>query len=1250
MPLSLKSSLIFRWLFKLFKYTSILLLTVILIVCLILVLLPTAVSTDWSHGFIQENISKALDRPVRIEKIYWSWSNGIIINRLAIPDSPDFSDKQLIALEHVTLKLNLKRLLHRELNLEFLLSDLDVNVIKISNGKLNIQTFGKKDIKSDKPPAPSSQQETSDDEEQPDGKPNAKPSPKKEKKPFVLPIEVSAQIRFNGINLLYDDRGKAEKYSVKDLEISLEVPSVKTLPINLAIGLDILAKDQVIPRSFLNASLSNLFDTQGALNIDGIIATLDANLPGIIADVRADMKASEIKSNIQIDLASVMKVAVPLIPKFPSPTQITGKIILTAASGTRPEDPLAFDATLAGSNLSVSGKVINGKSVGPGNISVHLNGVVDLQAEKLDLETGEIRILENSYIKATARLDQFKQDIKEIHLAVSPMYLDLNEIIAFAGPFIPPTVQLDNQGKQSKISLNAINFDGLLPTGQAKVLLDQLECNLPKIILMDKTGKDPILQVAGTRINLEKVTAQLNDLFPAAADLSLSIAVDTLINSKAPKTINVSGIHLDQLNVHAMNLQKSEISKFKIAGKISMDNQLHIEQIHLPDLVKVNDLTQSLKMNASLCADENMIASIDHLDVTGKNISILKEGIGPIDTSMDIHLALEEVFLKNLAPVNADIKNFMASLTIDDAVDATLTANAKDTANTSFNADLKINSDINTLTQIIPPKFLPGITGSGNLNIALNAEGRRPKDKEMNSLKKKQLADNLSFIDQFNFNVKLDNGSVEIAKTGREPIRVDSISASPLLSYNFLGKAGKGNIASLITTGSVEGLPGIKSDTPVSTEFSFSGTHDYASFIDLNQSLTVAPAGIKESIHITIDGLERMITQTPLPKIPVWLSKVGAKLNADIQLPDCSALKELGLPGLSEIDLDGLIDAGVSFNLIPGQSTDGSFSLNVKDLNFTRPKTISVENVDANIDFSKSYLIQSAKQLQAASARSGLSSNIFESAGQPFLFTQDSDIYRHIRLLHERMNPKPALSFQKLDVLAAPFPLIIDESMVMLNLDNGLPNLDHFQFNLLGGTINGSIALLNKNTDEAIFEPNRKFDQFNVSTALTFSGINTAQIFPRAFSKDDYSKANISGAMYADIPVTDQLQTLLQNMALTVEFTRIGSRALERMLYALDPYESNEAIVSQRLLLKTGSPKKIRLDIKDGFMSLRGKVSVKGFEISLPAIRRLNIAMIPGMDKFEDRLSGLLPLIGILQKISAEHIVIDKQANMVTFK
>jgi hypothetical protein len=217
---------------------------------------------------------------------------------------------------------------------------------------------------------------------------------------------------------------------------------------------------------------------------------------------------------------------------------------------------------------------------------------------------------------------------------------------------------------------------------------------------------------------------------------------------------------------------------------------------------------------------------------------------------------------------------------------------------------------------------------------------------------------------------------------------------------------------------------------------------------------------------------------------------------------------------------------------------------------------------------------------------------------------------------------------------------------VELNLDNGLPNLDYFQFNLLGGTINGSIALLKKQVQDPI----HKNKTFNVNTALTFSGINFAQFFPGAFSKDDYSKANISGSLYAAFPVTDQLQTILENATITVAFTQIGSMALERLLYSIDPYESNEAIVSQRRLLKNGSPKKIRLDIKDGFLSLRGNVSIKGIEFSLPAIRRLNIAQVPGLERFEEKLSGLAPVISILQKVSAEHIVINKQTKAITFE
>ena len=1070
-----------------------------------------------------------------------------------------------------------------------------------------------------------------------------------------MPFDVSVKIGLAGIHLIYDDQVKAEKYTIKNLEITLDAPSVKTAPINLDVGTDIIVNDHAIPRSTLSASVKNLFDADGALNMDGFIAVLDAKLPGIIAELQADMAASMIKSKIHIDLASVMEVAVPLIPKFPSPTDIKGNILLTAATGTKPENPLAFDATLSGSNLEVSGKIINGKSIGPGNFSVHLNGIMDLQAEKLDLETGEIHILENSFINVSGRVEQIKQDNKEIHLAVSPLYLDLNEIIAFAQAFIPPSVKIDNQDKQAKISLNELRIDGCLPKGLSDVVLNDLEINLPKIILKDKTDGKSVLQVLGTRINLEKLTATLTDLFPESAAMRISLAVDELLNGKSPNVIKVSGIRLYYLTAEADNLTKANTSKFGISSNLLLENQLKIEQIQLPDMLQINDLKQSLKVNASIRSDETIIGSLDHLDVTVQKVSVLKEDIGPInlDTGINIHLALDEVFLKNLDPVNADIKHFIARMTAGDAVSLAIDASAVDLANTSFVAAVKVNADLKALISKLPKKLISGFNGEGNLNISIDATGKRPNADEIDALKKKQFSDNLEFIDHLNFSINIENGFVEMSKHDQNPITVKSITARPLLSYELFGTTGKGDVVSSITAGSLNGLPGINPDAPLSAQLSLSAGHEYAKAINLDQSLTLSSAGmeksfniIDESINITIDGLDRIITRSPLPGLPMWLSKIGADISASINISDCAALKALGLPVLSEADLDGHVSAGVAFALIPDQSVDGGLTLTVNDMNLTIPKKISFEKTNVNIDFSKSYQIQSADTAQPVSDNAGLSANVINSAWQSSLFTQNSDIYRHIRLLHERMNPKPAISFQKADILAAPFLLIIDESMVMLNLNKGLPNLDYFQFNLLGGTINGSIALFHDKADGPLQEKN----QFNINTALTFSGINFAQFFPKAFSKDDYSKANISGSLYADFPVTDQLQTILEDAVITVEFTRIGSRALERLLYSLDPYESNEAIVAQRRLLKNGSPKQIRLDIKDGFFSLRGKVSIKGFEISMPAIRRLNIAQVPGLERFGEKLSALTPVIKILQKISAEHIVINKKTKAITFE
>ena len=1231
MPLLLNNSRTVRWLIRLIKVIAWLMLTVILLASLVVVFLPTAVSTDRGHDFIREKISTALDRPVEIQRLQWSWAGGIMISHLTIPDLPEFSKNSLAALENVKLSINIKKLLHRQVDLEFLVSGLTVNVIKTGSGALNVNTLLKKNVEPEKPPAPLNKE-----------KPEKK-SGKTAKKPFTLPSllkDMSADIRLTGINLCYDDQAKAKNYRIKNFEIHVSAPSLKSEPIRLELNTDILVNENAIPGSTITASINNLFSETGALNINGLTAELDAKLPGIMANLEADMAASRLNSHIEIDLASVMDAAVPLVPDFPTPTAIKGKVVLTAAADTNPAHPLAFDASLSGSGVAVEGKLIKGKAVGPGNIHFHLNGLADLNNELLDLHSAEILILENSVIAFKGRVEQLKQANRTIHLTVAPLYLDVNEIVSYATPFIPSSLHIDSpKGNNAFISLNELQMNGQLPKGKADIRMDGLKIHVPNLILTDKTNGQPMMRISGSRINLENLTAQLKDLFPGSASLTLSLAMDKLIKGKEKNLVAISGMRMDRLHADARNIAKTDGPRVPVSGDFSLDNQVNIDRIELVNEVQVNDLSQSMKIKAAIDANRKITGTLDHLDVDTPKIHVSKKGTDPIDTGMDIHLALDKIIVTDFNPLNLDIYDFMGRITADDALSIALTASAADTANTSFKADVTMDSDLNALAKKLPPGFMAGLSGAGDLSISLNTEGRRPRAEETEALKKYELANNLSFIHRLEIDARLDNGALKIFRPDNQAIKIDSFTGQPLLKYELDGDTGKGKFNSEIYAGAVTGLPGIHPDAPISGQLSISADHEYAASIDLSQSLSIAPIGIEETVHAALDGTDRIITGRPMPGLSPWLSKAGADVSARIKIPDCRMLEKLEHPALSKLELDGLLDAGLEFFLIPGKSVGGKITLAAADMNISMPETLSLENLDANIDFSKSYDIGYPQKTGVISEAAGISNSVLESGGPSFLVARDSEIYRHIRQRYERMNPKPALSFGKADIMAAPFPLMIGDSLVMLSLDNGLPSLDYFQFNLLGGTINGSV----------FFSSEQK--NVNVNTALTFSGINTAQIFPHSFSpKNDDSEADISGALYADFPLSNQLQPLLENAAVILEFTRIGTRALERLLYALDPYENNEAIVNQRRILRNGSPKNIRVEIKNGFLSLTGKVTIKGIDIALPSIRRLNIAQIPGLEKFEKKLYGLTPVIRILQTISAKQIIINKETDSVHFE
>jgi len=142
MSLSLNISAVLKFIKKLVLIISGLVFFVILLISIVLFFLPDMVSSDRCKDFVEMQISDALARPVVIQNILWSWKDGIEINGIAIPDDPEFSDASLIFLKTASLDINFRDLLHRTFNFRFLISNLDINIIRDTAGQLNITTLG----------------------------------------------------------------------------------------------------------------------------------------------------------------------------------------------------------------------------------------------------------------------------------------------------------------------------------------------------------------------------------------------------------------------------------------------------------------------------------------------------------------------------------------------------------------------------------------------------------------------------------------------------------------------------------------------------------------------------------------------------------------------------------------------------------------------------------------------------------------------------------------------------------------------------------------------------------------------------------------------------------------------------------------------------------------------------------------------------------------------------------------------------
>jgi len=340
----------------------------------------------------------------------------------------------------------------------------------------------------------------------------------------------------------------------------------------------------------------------------------------------------------------------------------------------------------------------------------------------------------------------------------------------------------------------------------------------------------------------------------------------------------------------------------------------------------------------------------------------------------------------------------------------------------------------------------------------------------------------------------------------------------------------------------------------------------------------------------------------------------------------------------------GAFSAGLDLLMVPGSRLGAKTRVQFTDVNLENGRQFSIHGLTGDICLEKEYMLADNeagnKNPDKPGSSSNLSVNVMKHPDfqEELLFTRLQSGEKGKHLFQATYPPSEMMiRFASASSEKGPLPITLNHFQTGLELDAGLPKIHNFQVDLLGGSIIASVSV-------------QKIDQqFYLPITLSFSGIQTDRFFGKTAEKQQKKDTEVSGQFYAYVPVAANKNDFLNNLKIDMLFTHIGARALEQLLYSLDPTESNEKIVSQRKLVKKGFPRWIRLTIMDGTLSLEGVVAIQGVDVDIPQVKRLNISGLPGLDPLEDGLLKLSPVVDALRCMSANTIWMDQSKNHIGF-
>lgn len=1211
-----------RWILQLFAAVAGVSILFLLVLACTVALLPTFFSTQWLKGLAEVELSGILQRDVRIQTALWTWAGGVLVEGVEVADDPDFSDAPLAAIRKIRIRTHIRSLFEDRLVLDFVVDGLSVHLVRGIDGTTNLEAL-LADLGAGGPAAGEEVEKGASSQ------------------PMALPLDVQARVHLRQMTLLAEDRSLPARLALTNGEVCLDIPSIVDRPLTLTVRSDLSLDGRELDPLLLNVGVTDLFGPGRVLTLNRMRAEAQGNFPGVRLNVSGNMAAGQtaVNGRVSVNLPDLFNVARPLLPGSLAGFRPEGGLSLTldasrgaektAASPSTDRPRLSLDVSLSGRKLAFYGLPPDGKNVGPFDVSFRHLGTIDAEGGEVHVEKGAFRLLDGTDIAWNGDIrNAFGTDpILDFHLG--PLKVNIREILHLATPFLPAGLEMDigdDASDPPRLALASVDLSGSAGAGPLEIAVEDLDLTIPRFVLGPAGA---VMSLDDALVALPTLRTRLTDGFPDSLSLSARIGIKGFRQGRGG--VAVSGLDVPKITVNGEALRLAGNNVLGISGRLRLAADLAAGRCDLPGAGTLGQIAFSLAATAEAGAGGTVDLRMEKTDL---KIADLRLRDPKLNTRLSFG-AGGGIRLRGDDAASVSLDGVDCRLDLGDIASLRLNADGKPYERMRATADLNLD-----LTRF--QKALPGLMGQtavgGRTDIRAALDGRIPDPAEIAALSNPSGFDvrkRLGFFRDVSLSAELDGATVSMAPSGGKRLTVGPLQTAEPIAYALSTASGKGELTAALTVGGVRGVPaamaGIARKLPA--QLALTLRHDGVESLQLQQGLRIRAFPLDQELTVALGGLNRVLNAGLDGPPAHWLkllggsvegrARLGPGLKGDDLLPGLIVGGELTTEIRAALETGKRVSAGLTFR-------SGGMSLAIKD-------GPSVAGLRTRLDLEKAYRLGfDTKQAPKTPDKIPLSAAVMGADPGTGLSSAPGGAGRFMDRLRRRYTAEHPLSFDRALAGAAPGrpPLAIENAVMDIGLKGGLPGSEFFQADLLGGTVMGVLGLA------------KDRDGFHLRTQIGFTGIDSRRMFPGGAFGVSRSDAEIGGELALRLPLTTGMRAFLSGLELTATLSPIGSRALERFLYALDPYESNESIVSQRRLLRRGTPRWIKIRIQNGALSLTGEVSVSGARVAIPPIDRLNLDRIGGLDRYEGSLSGMGPLVDLLKMLSAETLAVDEKGEV----